>query len=471
MASTSKSIYVISDLHLGGESAPDTRGFRICTQEPHLAAFIHSLAESPEPSVELVINGDSVDFLAERPVGAPNGWKPFHYPEEHAVQLLDRIATRSAAVFDALRHFLRIGRRLVILPGNHDIELHLPQVRARLRHHVGADGPADYEFIPHGEAYRVGDVLIEHGNRIDDMNFVDHNQLRILCGLLSRGEPVPQNFLFRPPAGSELVAGLLNDLKKTYSFIDLLKPEKEAAFPVLLALEPGRRADLLKVASALADSKARRLQQRTRYKTNISALSAAAPSPSAANALEESLLRTVKRANFGLPASTAATKQISARGTLRSFVDLLRGKRDETWEQRQMDLLDALRAFHHRDAFDRSTETEEIYQKEADRLAYGPIRHVVFGHTHLAKKVELAGGRYYFNSGTWADTLPLPSAILDQTREYAPLAELEALMKNLVSQNYSDYELFQPTYIHFQQDRDGHSISQDLCDYNQETAS
>ncbi len=464
MAPTNKSIYVISDLHLGGESEPGSRGFRICTQESHLAAFIRSLAESQEPAVELVINGDSVDFLAERSPGAPNGWKPFHYPEEHAVQLLDRIAARSAAVFDALKRFLRNGRRLVILPGNHDIELHLPKVRARLRQHVGANGPADYEFIPHGEAYRVGDVLIEHGNRIDDMNFVDHNQLRILCGLLSRGEPVPKEFLFRPPAGSELVAGLINDLKKTYSFIDLLKPEKEAAFPVLLALDPGRRADLLTVASALAESKARRSQQRTRYKTNISALPAA-------NALEASLLRTVKRANFGIYERAATTKQISARGRLRSFVDLLLGDRDETWEQRQMDLLDALRAFHDRDAFDRSTETEEIYKKEADRLAYGPIRHVVFGHTHLAKKVELTGGRYYLNSGTWADTLPLPSAILDRTREYAPLAELEALMKNLVSQNYRDYELFQPTYIHFQQDRDGNSICQDLCDYDQETAS
>lgn len=84
-------------------------------------------------------------------------------------------------------------------PFNNDIELNLPQVRARLRHHVGAGGPADYEFISHGEAFRVGDVLIEHGNRVDRMNFVDQNTLRTYCALVSRGDPKAENFAFDPP--------------------------------------------------------------------------------------------------------------------------------------------------------------------------------------------------------------------------------------------------------------------------------
>jgi len=457
-----KTIYVISDLHLGGAPEPSPRGFRICTQEQHLANFITAITQSADAAVELVINGDSVDFLAERSIDSPHRWKPFHFPEAHAVELLDRIVARSSVVFNALKAFVRAGRRLVILPGNHDVELNLPAVRARLRHHLTPAGPADYEFITHGEAYRVGDVLIEHGNRIDDMNFVDQNELRILCGHLSRGETAPGKLAFHPPPGSKLVAELINDIKQTYSFIDLLKPEKEAAFPVLLALEPGRRGDLLRVAEALAESKARRTIQRAVHKTNIGA----AP---ARNALEQSLLRTVKRANFAVYDDSGAKKLVSTRSKLRGFASLLFGERDETWEQRQMDLLDAIRAFHEQNAFDPAVETDVIYSDEAKRLAKGTIRHVVFGHTHLAKNVALPGGCFYFNSGTWADLLPLPSAILDKTREYAPLAELEQLMKNLVSQNYKDYQLFHPTYVRFQQHESGRSLSHELCNYKWES--
>ena len=468
MPPANKYVYVISDLHLGGEAEPGKRGFRICTQEAQLAKFIASITIDVEGAVELVVNGDAIDFLAERSPAAPHNWKPFHFPEEHAVQLLDRIAARSAGVFESLKVFLRKGHRLVILPGNHDIELNLPKVRSRLRQHVGANGPADYEFIPHGEAYRVGDVLIEHGNRIDDMNFVDQNALRTFCGLLSRGDPKEKDFRFDPPAGSKLVAELINDIKKDYSFIDLLKPEKEAAIPIILALEPGRRGDLLRIASALDEGNTRRSQQINTYRTNIAAHPSALPKTTHAhsphNALEESLLRTVKRADFGVH-EPADRKNISAIGKLQSFAALLFGNRDKSWDQRLMDLLDALRAFQSEDAFDWTIETDKIYEKEARRLAYGPIRHVVFGHTHLAKKIDLGDGRYYFNSGTWADLLPLPSAILDPTREYAPLAELEQLMKNLISQEYGEYAMFHPTYVHFVQDERGNSISHNLSGY------
>jgi hypothetical protein len=103
------------------------------------------------------------------------------------------------------------------------------------------------------------------------MNFVDYHVLRRLCGIVSRGMAVREEFLFDPPAGSKLVAEVINDIKKTYSFIDLLKPEVEAAFPVILALEPGRRRELLKIAKALAEGKARRKQQLRRYDSNITA--------------------------------------------------------------------------------------------------------------------------------------------------------------------------------------------------------
>jgi UDP-2,3-diacylglucosamine pyrophosphatase LpxH len=468
---TVRTIFVISDLHLGGEPEPAHRGFRICTHEAELAGFIDSITGLEGPAIELVINGDVVDFLAERINDTAPYWTAFHYPEQAAVDCLDRIANRSADVFSALKGFLGKGHRLVILPGNHDIELNLPAVRRRLREHVGAARGGDYEFIAHGEAYRVGDVLVEHGNRVDDMNFVDYQVLRRLCGLVSRGLAVREEFLFEPPAGSKLVVEVINDIKKKYSFIDLLKPEAEAAFPVILALEPGRRRELLKIASALAEGRARRKQQLRRYDSNISARDDASTSEAggpARNELEEILLRTVGRADFAKPAAEGDTGEISVLDSGRSFASLLLGDRDETWEPRLHDLFDALRAFQSTNSFDRSVETEAVYLDEARNLAYGPVRHVAFGHTHLAKQVPLRDGGFYFNSGTWADILELPRAILDPTRRFGPLAELEQLVRDLAANDFSRYVLFRPTYVYIEQDLAGHSTTHELRDYSKE---
>jgi len=62
-------VYVISDLHLGGtySRTPTGRGFRINTRVDLLTQFVESITTSPAdgPKIELVINGDIVDFLAE----------------------------------------------------------------------------------------------------------------------------------------------------------------------------------------------------------------------------------------------------------------------------------------------------------------------------------------------------------------------------------------------------------------------
>ena len=469
---TARTIFIISDLHLGGEPEPANRGFRICTHEAELAGFIDSITGLQDAAIELVLNGDVVDFLAERTGDTAPYWAAFHYPEQAAVDCLDRIVNRSADVFNALKGFLGKGHRLVILPGNHDIELNLPAVRRRLREHVGAARAADYEFIGYGEAYRVGDVLVEHGNRVDDMNFVDYHVLRHLCGLVSRGLAVREEFLFEPPAGSKLVAEVINDIKKKYSFIDLLKPEAEAAFPVILALEPGRRHGLFKIASALAEGKARRKQQLRRYDSNISARGDDFSTSEAVrpehNELEEILLRTVGRADFAKPAAEGGAGEITLLDKGRSFASLLLGDRDETWEHRLHDLFDALRAFQSTNSFDRSIETEAVYLDEARNLAYGPVRHVAFGHTHLAKQVPLRDGGFYFNSGTWADILELPREILDPTRRFGPLAELEQLVGDLAANDFSRYVLFRPTYVYIEQDLAGHSITHELRDYSKE---
>jgi len=253
MPRESRYVYIISDLHIGGvypeTNALADRGFRICTHVPQLTAFVNTLADKPVngPRVELVINGDFIDFLAERRSEPPE-WTPFLGNPAAAVEKLREIVARDKPFFDALARFLARGHDLVLVLGNHDIELVMPQVRSALERLLGSHG-RHFRFIYDGEAYTVGDALIEHGNRYDAFNVIDHDRLRRFRSLLSRRQPIAPEYEFIPPAGSHMVANVINPIKDRYKFVDLLKPEMEATIPLLLALEPRFRTQLARVIS------------------------------------------------------------------------------------------------------------------------------------------------------------------------------------------------------------------------------
>jgi len=88
-----------------------------------LAAFIGWLAGRQDHASELVLNGDTFDFLAEKVFKKQPFWTAFRLAQKDAVDCLETIVQRRCPiVFDALREYLRKGHRVVILPGNHDIE-------------------------------------------------------------------------------------------------------------------------------------------------------------------------------------------------------------------------------------------------------------------------------------------------------------------------------------------------------------
>ena len=75
-------LYVISDLHLGGEP-----GFQIFGSTRELVWLIEDLAARPEDrKVALLVNGDVVDFLAER--------DPEYFDAAGATDRLDRILVK-----------------------------------------------------------------------------------------------------------------------------------------------------------------------------------------------------------------------------------------------------------------------------------------------------------------------------------------------------------------------------------------
>src|SRR5690242_15314945 len=116
-----KELYSISDLHLGG-AVP--RG-QIFGQAKRLQLFLKSLAQKPGPLL-LVIAGDLFDSL---PHLTGTGT---YIAIENAAAIMNTIMVNPsfAPVFDGLKTFLAAAdHELVILIGNHDLEIAFPETQ------------------------------------------------------------------------------------------------------------------------------------------------------------------------------------------------------------------------------------------------------------------------------------------------------------------------------------------------------
>ena len=518
-----RQVYVISDLHLGGDYStsgkPGDRGFRLCTHVPELAEFTRELAtRDPATSrVELVINGDLVDFLAE----GDSGWVPFIADPEQAVRRFDAIVERDRIFFEALAELLERGHRLTMLLGNHDIELCLPQVRSRLDAALNLSGRHDFNFVHDGEAYSIGSALIEHGNRYDSFNFVDYEALSRIRTLLSRGFSRPDLRGFEPPVGSKLVCSVFNEIKQRYGFIDLLKPESLAVAPLLLALEPGLRKKLatiaklgLQQAAQNTVSKLLPVQVARRgdaigedissvntgdvdgsFGSDMGATASSSSGgemggggfpigvgdrqPREPDALVEALKETLgdEASEFlgeldGVdPAasdpSSAFGSDISAGdglGRAFSLLQLVASKDDGRVERRLPLLARALQALHNDRTFDRDVELATNYVKAAERLGNRGFRYVLFGHTHLAKRIELDGGVTYLNSGTWCDLMEFPKDVLDSDAR-SGFRRLRDFVKAMGEGRYAPWIRFAPTYVRLDVGAGEEVVEAELCEY------
>ncbi len=476
--------------------SPNSRGFRICTKVSALADFVNALAETPadQPKIELIINGDMVDFLAEQP------FLPFTSDPAAACAKLKAIAGRDKPFFDALSNLLNHNHRLTILLGNHDIELAMPPVRRTLREILDVQGHHDYELIFNGEAYPIGEALIEHGNRYDSWNVITYSNLRQVCSLISRNQRVPET-MFDPPAGSKMVAWVINLIKQDYKFIDLLKPETDVAIPTVMALEPGYRQILATVAKCAHQAGQHEMEKANAAMPSVGGdissdqdastmtiggdistyssddMTATAPGDSDEAALQAVLKNRlggnentflVSLDQSGADAGPAIGGDISTASVVDrtwGLARLLFARDDQDVGRRLPALLQALRALQPDQSFSRDVETDPAYSMAANKLIEGGFRYVIFGHTHLAKQIELQQpGCYYLNSGTWADLMQLPPEIITGDTA-AALAKLQQLAQSLATGLLDQWILFRPTYVRLDLDATDHVLKAELCDY------
>jgi UDP-2,3-diacylglucosamine pyrophosphatase LpxH len=185
-----RELVVVSDLHLG-------RGFNAETKRWHgLEAFFHDDdflafcewlcrdAAERKASLSLILNGDIVDLLRIEPGVPPGGARGIErrfgppVTPEVAARMVNDILRGHADFADALAAVLAAGHEVIVLPGNHDLELQWEPVREELRSAVAGrldarGGSRDALQRLRFESWffhEPGRVWIEHGCQYDPEN-------------------------------------------------------------------------------------------------------------------------------------------------------------------------------------------------------------------------------------------------------------------------------------------------------------
>lgn len=179
-----KHTIVLSDIHLADAEPPHPRNplwkrFKRPKYfvDPSFRDLLQHVQANADGPIELVLNGDIFDF--DSVMALPKDER-FHVSwlekmrglrsEEEKSRFKMQVILRDHPVWvKALSRFLANGNRLVIVIGNHDIELHWPTVQQDLVEALGVP-EAQREQVRFVEWFYVsnGDTLVEHGNQYDE---------------------------------------------------------------------------------------------------------------------------------------------------------------------------------------------------------------------------------------------------------------------------------------------------------------
>ena len=180
-------LLVLSDVHLGSDlvqhARPDApaRSAASSRRDRELVALLDWYRERPrgDQAWRLVIAGDLVDFVGMSVSGMPDELVTESNDEErrhglgssvdHTLAKLRRVAEHHSAVFAAIARFVAAGNSLVVVRGNHDLDLHWEPVQTAFRavlaeHATFAAGSVEFADWFY---YEEGVVYIEHGHQYD----------------------------------------------------------------------------------------------------------------------------------------------------------------------------------------------------------------------------------------------------------------------------------------------------------------
>ena len=176
----------------------------------------YSNGDYQDIEVELVINGDFLDFLA---VPYVEFYDDEFWSETAALAKLRIIMSAHVGVLDALKRFLsRSKKKIVYIIGNHDAEFVFDSLKEEFLNYFGEFRSNFILSNSISTHVPVRGVCIQHGHQYERAHQFDQENAVI--------ETLNGEKYFIPPWGSYYVTNVINKYKQERSFINAVRPIK-----------------------------------------------------------------------------------------------------------------------------------------------------------------------------------------------------------------------------------------------------
>lgn len=384
---------IISDLHLGsgptlGDKPNKLEDFPFDEQ---FREFLQGLQDEP---TELVIAGDFIDFWQVMPQLNLKGGRASGSTVNDSMLKVRAVIAAHQRVFKSLGDFASYfpDNRIVIIPGNHDVDLSWPDVQQEVRRATGIKETDKLVFVLGG--YRDNQVWIEHGHQHDTLN-----RFRDVSRPWSRknGERrLDINW------GTEFVHEFFNKIEERWEFLDNLVPTIPDAVWLALRREPRLAREIPNLFRFMAHAK--------RTRSALVALGREVLLEGEGSSAPPRDARSVFREFKGIPDPFISyAKEAYERDE--GFREAL----DQQFRQLSEDERRALGipiTFREQPTTTLDVAGLDPYVEAAKRAkARERVKIVVFGHTHEATVYPLnTQAPVYLNSGCWIQTLPVARA-------------------------------------------------------------
>lgn len=201
---------IVSDCHLGTGALLSDGGINPLEdfrKDDKFVEFLdfYSSGDYAHADVELIINGDFFDMLQARTTSRT----PYEIIESVAVYKIRRILKGHPQVVEALQEFIRRGKKIKYIWGNHDAGIWWPEVRKEIQETI----TPEIEFYL--KPYEFDGVRVEHGHQYEITHHFDVDNM-----FLKRKKRTILNY----PFGSFFVAGFLVPLKIKRNYISQVVP-------------------------------------------------------------------------------------------------------------------------------------------------------------------------------------------------------------------------------------------------------
>ncbi len=425
---------LLSDVHLGSDLVPHSRPWaknswllESAEVDARLIALFHHYRCEQDPSRPycLVLAGDFVDLVGVSisPQSCALRTQPTRDEElyglgsaaDHVVQKMRAIAERHAGVFRALADFVAGGNHVVMVRGNHDVELHWPSAQREFIYSIlkhaepnAREGVRSRIQICPWFFVVPGLVYVEHGHEFDAMCSYGDPLMPTCSHDPRRIHATPFSVLLRQVArptrglraagyqyvgmaayvrlllhlgmrGSLYIAGRFARasyllLRESYAYLDTPKPgtkRRARARHALFAARHGlrrRTLDTLRMLYVRPATRSFRQVLRSLY-------------------LDRILCTLFAIASTGCAAIVAETHQFWPSALCAAFAVLFM-------------------AYALCGSGVNTAPSERMRRGAANIAALFGTRYVVMGHTHEPVFEEISNGSHYINLGSWGEDDP-----------------------------------------------------------------